>query len=294
MEFKLRPAEKKIEILGFNCIYYFELGKDFSHPPERHDDFWEMVYVDSGQINAVTDGIGRTVREGEVIFHRPGELHAHVSDRAEPNDLLIVSFTSESEAMCHFDRKIFALDKTGKALMRIFKSEAAETFGSALGAHEDRTVLEHLALPDGTLQLLECYLTEFLLLLMRSEEDGDIAVRTENSRALAQSSIAELVVSYLKENVYGELCLADLCKRFYMGKSQLSKLFAEYTDDSPMGYFAKLKVAEAKRLLRHEDFSVSRISDMLGYSSIHNFSRAFKRSVGVSPLEYRAKHLSSQ
>ena len=288
MEFKLRTVEKEIEILGFNCIYYFELGKDFSHPPEKHD-FWEMVYVDSGQINAVTDGIGRTVKEGEVIFHRPGELHAHVSDRVAPNDLLIVSFTSNSEAMRHFDRKIFALDKTGKALMRIFKSEAREALGSALGAYEDRNILENLAVPDGALQLLECYLTEFLLILMRSEEDGDIAVRTENSRALAQSSIAELVVSYLEESVYGELCLADLCKRFYMGKSQLSKLFEEYTNDSPMGYFAKLKIAEAKRLLRQEDLSVSRISDMLGYSSIHNFSRAFKRSVGVSPLEYRGK-----
>ncbi len=288
MEFGLRKIEREIELLGFNCIYYFELGKDFSHLPERHD-FWEMVYVDSGQINAVTDGIGRTIRQGEVIFHRPGELHAHVSGRAEPNDLLIVSFSSDSEAMRHFEKKIFSLDKTGRTLMNIFKNEAREALGDALSDVDNRNVLWDLPVPDGALQLLECYLTEFLLVLLRSDEGGISAVRTENSRALAQSSIAELVVSYLEENVYRDLSLADICKRFYMGKSQLSKLFAEYTDDSPMGYFAKLKIAEAKRLLRQEGLSVSRISDMLSYSSIHNFSRAFKKMVGVSPLEYRGK-----
>lgn len=288
MEFGLRKIEKEIELLGFNCIYYFELGKDFSHPPERHD-FWEMVYVDSGQINVVTDGIGRAVRQGEAIFHRPGELHAHVSGRAEPNDLLIVSFSSDSEAMRHFDKKIFSLDKTGRTLMNIFKNEAREALGEALGDVDNRNVLWDLPVPEGALQLLGCYLTEFLLILLRSDEGGISAVRTENSRALAQSSIAELVVSYLEENVYRDLCLADICNRFYMGKSQLSKLFAEYTDDSPMGYFAKLKIAEAKRLLRQEELSVSRISDMLAYSSIHNFSRAFKKMVGMSPLEYRGK-----
>ena len=33
--------------------------------------------------------------------------------------------------------------------------------------------------------------------------------------------------------------------------------------------------------------SVTQIADMLGYKSIHSFSRAFTRRFGVSPLEYR-------
>lgn len=56
---------------------------------------------------------------------------------------------------------------------------------------------------------------------------------------------------------------------------------------SPIEYFNSLKIAEAKKLLRREELSVSRIADMLGYLSIHTFSRAFKRYVGFSPTEYR-------
>ena len=76
--FETQSIKQEIEIAGFNSIYYFEFGKNFSHPPERHN-FWEMVYVDSGKINAVTNGVGLTLDEGQVIFHEPMETHAHVS-----------------------------------------------------------------------------------------------------------------------------------------------------------------------------------------------------------------------
>ena len=48
-----------------------------------------------------------------------------------------------------------------------------------------------------------------------------------------------------------------------------------------------LKIKEAKKLIRENNYSISQISDMLGYSSIHIFSRAFKKAVGLSPTAYR-------
>ena len=45
----------------------------------------------------------------------------------------------------------------------------------------------------------------------------------------------------------------------------------------------------AKRLLLSGEYSITRVADMLGYSSIHNFSRAFKATVGISPTEYKRK-----
>jgi quercetin dioxygenase-like cupin family protein len=107
--FKMQSIKKEIEISGFNSIYYFEFGKDFSHTPEKHN-FWEMVYVDSGKINAVTNGIGLTLSQGQVIFHRPMEIHAHVSNKVVPNNMLVVSFTTKSTSMDFFDKKIFSLD----------------------------------------------------------------------------------------------------------------------------------------------------------------------------------------
>ncbi len=289
MEFKTHPITRDIVIDGFNSIYYFEFGKDFSHPPERHD-FWEMVYVDSGEISAVTDGIGRTLSQGQAIFHRPMEVHAHVSNRIVPNDMLVISFTTQSPAMEFFDRKIFTLDKTAKTLLSLFIKEARLALGGIPGEYGNKNPLDFSRAPLGSFQLLDCYLTEFLLLLMRGgEEHVSPAKRSEDSRELAQSSIADLIVAYLAENVYTMLTLSDICSRFFMGKSSLCQLFVEQMGEGPIEYFLRLKMAEAKKLLRREDLSVSRISDMLSYSSIHNFSRAFKKHFGISPSEYRKK-----
>ncbi len=53
-----------------------------------------------------------------------------------------------------------------------------------------------------------------------------------------------------------------------------------------MEYYMDLKMKEAKKLIREKNYSVSQISDMLGYSSVHIFSRAFKKAVGMSPTAY--------
>ena len=289
MRFKMHPVAREIEIEGFHSIYYFEFGKDFSHPPEKHG-FWEMVYVDSGEISAVTDGLGRTLCQGQAIFHRPSEIHAHVSNRVVPNNMLVVSFSTKSPAMEFFDRKIFTLDKTAKTLLTLFIKEARLALGSIPNEYGNKNPLDFSAAPFGSLQLLECYLTEFLLILKRSGESAGMRVkRSEVSRELGQSSIFELIVAYMEENLYSSVTLSDLCGRFFMGKSQLCKLFDDQIGEGPIEYYSKLKMAEAKRLLLRDELSVSRISDMLGYSSIHNFSRAFKKSVGFSPTEYRKK-----
>lgn len=48
------------------------------------------------------------------------------------------------------------------------------------------------------------------------------------------------------------------------------------------------RVANARRLLTLDDLSLTQIAEQLDYSSASTFRRAFKRSVGVTPAEYRA------
>ena len=123
MEFELQQIRREITLNGFNSIYYFEFDKNFTHLPEKHD-FWELVYVDSGEITAVTDGFGRTLTQGQAIFHRPGEVHAHISNNLVPNNMLVVSFTTNSPEMMFFDRKVFLLEKVPKTLLTLFINEA--------------------------------------------------------------------------------------------------------------------------------------------------------------------------
>lgn len=287
MSFKMCPVKREIEIDGFNSIYYFEFGKDFSHPPEKHD-FWEMVYVDSGEIIAITDTVGQTLTQGQMIFHKPMELHAHISNAVTPNNMIVVSFTTKSEAMAFFSGKVFDADKTVKTLLKLFMAETERALGRIPDEYSNKNPLDFSASSAASVQLMECYLTELLLVLYSIGADFKKARGRYTSRELGQSSIAELMASFFEENVYANLTLSDICKKFYMGKSCLSKLFLEHMGCAPMEYYRKIKIREAKKLI-NSGVSVTRVSDMLGYSSVHNFSRAFKKQTGTSPTEYKKK-----
>ena len=287
MIFELNPIKREIEIEGFHTIYYFEFDKYFSHVPEKHD-FWEMIYVDAGEIDAITDGLGETVSEGQVLFHKPNELHAHISNGKVANNMLIISFTSKSPAMYFFDQKLFTLDEAQKKLLSLFMNEAKVALGEISGDYSNKNPIDFSRSPFGSVQLLECYFIEFLLVLKRSNGESVSKVKkTESTLEQGQSSISELMIYYLEAHIYENVTLKDLCQKFYMGKTQLCKTFSNHVGKGPIEYFLELKINEAKRLLIEGKNSVSKISDLLGYSSIHAFSRSFKNAVGTAPSEYR-------
>ena len=285
--FDVQPIKHEINIKGFNSIYYFEFSKYFAHTPEKHN-FWEMVYVDKGCVMAVTNGIGYVLEQGQVIFHEPNEVHAHISDNRVANKMLVISFTTDDRAMKFFNKKCFTLDKTSKTLLSLFLQEAQNALGKVPDKYEDKSNLNFNLSPFGSTQLLQCYFTEFLIRLIRNGDNfSEHIYSNEVSRSIAGNSLTELIKEYMQENIYSDITLKDVCQNFMVGKSQLSKVFKENTGKSPMEYYHQLKIIESKKLIREEKYSISEISDKLGYSSIHIFSRAFKKAVGFSPTAYK-------
>ena len=287
MDFELQPIQREIEIKGFHSIYYFEFDKNFSHLPEKHD-FWEMVYVDKGNITAITDGFAQTVSHGQVIFHKPDEIHAHISNKIDPNNMLVISFTTHSPEMMFFDKKIFTLDKTAQTLLTLFLSEAKNALHPIPYEYENKKPLDFSQAAFGSVQLLECYLTEFLIILKRSNKEMiDKFIYSNNSRIIAQNSLLDLIIDYMKKNIHSSISVKDICNHFLMCKTQVFDLFNKNLGTSPIDYFNTLKTEYAKDLLKNKSFSVSHIANTLGYINIHSFSRAFKNITGSSPSEYR-------
>jgi len=285
--FSTQTARNEIRIIGFNNVYYFEHGKEFFHTPEKHE-FWEMLYVDKGRIVAITDGNGRVLEQGQVIFHEPGEIHAHISDKQVANNMFVVSFTAEGKSMEFFKKKTFTLDKTSRILLSLFIKEAQNALGQLCGDFDNKNDLNFSNEQFGASQLMQCHFTELLIKLIRGGADQTEHFSADaESRLLAKSSTAEMIIDYLENNIRATLTLDDLYNRFFMGKSQLNAIFRGYTGKSPMQYYSELKIAEAKKLLREDNYTVGQISDTLCYSNIQNFSRAFKKTTGFSPSEYK-------
>ncbi len=285
--YELQPIQNEIQLEGFHSIDYFEFGKNFTHPQENHG-FWEMVYVDMGNAIAVTGGTRHALTQGQVIFHEPGEEHAHISDKKSANNLLAITFSAKGEAMEFFKQKIFTLDKTPRRLLSLFIQEYKHALGNINIRYVDKKNLDFTNFPLGSTQLLSCYLVEFLISLLRIGNWGAAeSTFFEQSHVATGDTLADMIKEYMHQNLYTSLTLKDLCQHFSIGKTAISDLFKQSADTSPMKYYTDLKMREAKRLLREEKNSISEIAEILGYTSIHNFSRAFKNETGFSPTAYQ-------
>ena len=288
----LTKPETILSVDGFHNLYYFEFNKDHSHPVERHDH-WEMVYVDMGNILAVTEQGSIPLEQGQVIFRSPGETHAHVSNKEHSNNLLVVSFSCDSPCMTFFKQhKVFTLDKTAKIVLSLFVNEAKNALGHIPSRFSDHAPLDFSNETFGASQLMAHHFTEFLIKLIRNHSADNHQLRGKQ-RQIDEDEKAERITAFLKAHIYENISLNDLCDAFFLRKSQLSLLFKSTLGISPIKYLNELKIAEAKKLLRDDAYSVSQIAEMLGFSCIHSFSRSFKTVTGFSPSEYK-KSVSKQ
>lgn len=287
MAFELVPIEQEIHIKGFHTVYYFELNKNFYHIPERHD-FWEMVYVDYGAINSIVEGAGCALTAGEVIFHKPMESHSHIANQKDASNVVVISFACDSPLMSFFDNKIFRLGKASQKVLSLFLAEATNALGEICGDYENKSPLDFSNAKPGAVQLMQCYLVEFLFSLIRSDRENIHALMfNRDTRAVAESALADSVVQYIQNHLAIQPSLAHLCERFSVSRTHLCNIFKESTGTSPVDFWINLKIKEAKKLIREGNRNITQISEYLGYTSIHHFTRMFKRVAGISPTDYK-------
>ena len=73
-----------------------------------------------------------------------------------------------------------------------------------------------------------------------------------------------------------------------IGRTQLQNVFQKETNMGVIEYFSKMKIDAAKHLIRDGLLNFTQISEHLGYTSIHYFSRQFKKITGTTPSAYAA------
>jgi AraC-like DNA-binding protein len=81
--------------------------------------------------------------------------------------------------------------------------------------------------------------------------------------------------------------LDELAREAGMSRSSLAESFAHLVGIPPMQYLAQWRMQLTATLLSTTALSIAEIADRVGYGSEAALSRAYKRSVGVAPAEWR-------
>lgn len=86
-----------------------------------------------------------------------------------------------------------------------------------------------------------------------------------------------------------KITIDDICRHFHCSRSTVSHTFKANNGTSISGYINKLRLNDAKILLKNTHLSIAAISSLVGFSDSNYFSNIFKKSFGDPPLQYRKK-----
>ena len=121
-----------------------------------------------------------------------------------------------------------------------------------------------------------------------------IELYLENKRSSPDDddSVLSMLVEELKNTqskwwTVGEM--SDFCN---LSAPQFRRVFRRHTGMSPKSYIDRLKIQQAAEKLISTDDPVSSLAEGFGYLDPFHFSRRFKQLMGLSPAEYRARHVA--
>ncbi|NBH12433.1 AraC family transcriptional regulator [Amycolatopsis sp. SID8362] len=94
-------------------------------------------------------------------------------------------------------------------------------------------------------------------------------------------------VAVMRERLADPVTLADLAAEVHLSVYHFVRVFKAATGETPHRYLTRLRVEEAKRLLRGMDLSLERIAARCGFAGPGPLSAAFLRHTGARPSAYR-------
>lgn len=286
MSFTHTFLKEEFKIESIVTVHYFEFAKNYVFEGERHN-FWELVYVDKGELEIMAEDKGYKLKQGEMIFHKPNEFHnLWANGKIAPN-IIVVTFDCNSPAMEFFENKFLLTGNTIKDLLSKIIKEVIQAFSTPLNVSITSKLDRRERSVFGTEQLIKIYLEQVLIYLVRR---GENIVPNERLSSLVRirshNDLTQKIINYLKDNIASNISFDDVCLYSKIGSTNLKSMFKEQTGIGVIEYYKNLKIEEAKKIIREEQFNFTEIAEKLGYASIHYFSRHFKKATGMSASEY--------
>lgn len=268
---RILPNIQIREILGY---YYNVRNAGYEFKGEKHD-YYELTFVDRGTLETTIEGKDYVIHEKELILYGPGQFHTQRISEGQSCSYITIVFSminitpeapdGENELLLN---KVFTYDKKIYTLLKDFVQESS------------------IQIPYLN-SLMTCLLQEIMIRLLRSEflsrkEEKPVSL----TRQHYQDELLERILTYIDECICEPLTIAEICQKFSISRSSLQLLFKENLDQTPKKYISDLKLEKSCQLIREQKYSISEISLLLGFNSIHYFSRAFTHKYNMAPSEY--------
>ena len=135
--------------------------------------------------------------------------------------------------------------------------------------------------------LAPLYLQELVYRVLQREQYARLLAL---AAAESASNPVSAVLEYMRAHLSEPLTVADLADLVSLSPSAFAHLFRDITGRSPYQFLKEMRLDRARELLVDGNFTVARISKVVGYASVSHFISEFRGRFGVTPRAYYDAH----
>jgi AraC-like DNA-binding protein len=260
-----------IEVLW---ISRFNYKSDWILAPHAHKEFCQLIYCIDGSCSLLLDNQSYQISAPAVLFFPPNTKHGIINITTTGLKTLDTKFKIRSRKLLKYCRR----------LPYILTVPSNEIYNKLEAIHKNGIIRD--ALYEEYCQLI---LGQILIELMR--ETGGERLTEKPIPGFSEdpelSPLVSKVMEYIKTHYQERINTVVLEQEMFFSYRYLSKHFYNEMKMTPIQFAEKYKVYKAKELLRNTEFAIKYISEILGYSNVHEFSRSFKKNVGIPPARWR-------
>ncbi|HHV97400.1 MAG TPA: helix-turn-helix transcriptional regulator [Clostridiaceae bacterium] len=270
--------------LPVNVMWISKIKYEHQILKKHTHDFYHMFYIKKGKGIMHIDENDYDICENEVYLCPPGTYHGMTAEEDIPVNVIEAKFTVSD---ANLQKLIFDMQKRIKCYTCDFYIKLEELMREAFfksSLHKE---------------IIDTGFTKLLLELARLAKNEDYSCSATVSSNFINNSIDTIkdsagcsvvlknVLDYINNNYSEDITLKQLAQVGAVSPGYLNKIFKEAFNMSPMKYINHFRLDKAKELMMYSDFNISQISELVGFTSIHYFSRYFKKKENMTPSEYR-------
>ena len=264
--FNYSNISSSLDISEIYTKFYQEKGTNYNFSGEKHS-YWELTYVDKGELLTTIDGVSYHLKQGDLIFYAPMQFHTQSTFEKISSSYLTINFKmnfNHADLLCN---KIFSLKRDSYFIVTRLIEELSN----------NNLYSDDLSL---------CYLKQLIIQMLRLNNSHFHSKPTTHMQQTYENELLNDILLYIDNNIYEKISVSTLCDHFCISTSMLHSLFRKNMNNTAKNYINELKLSKSKELIRNSTHTLSEISEMLGFSSIHYFSKKFKSYFNISPTEY--------
>ena len=235
------------------------------HTHPEYEIYWFM----SGKGTFHIEGTAYPLQAGDILIMRSNEAHYIAISPDVPYE----------RCSLHFDPALVRKTRCGSALLDVFENRPAgqrNLFSAKDFPNDDAYMALSETKSNGDMEPTLALACLFPLLITLN------AVKRE--KAQTEEGLVYQIVSYVNRHLEEELSLEAICKRFFLSKSKLCRIFKQEMGSTVWRYITVKRITTAHQLIC-EGRGPAEAATAVGFSEYSVFWRAYKKYYGTTPRE---------